>query len=155
MENGIGMKLCWIPAGKFQMGDKKKVDVELTRGFWLGKYEVTQEEYEEVMGTNPAKFKKAGKRAPVEQVNWHEAMEFCGKLTGLEQNKGTLPHGWKYTLPTEARWELGWYKKRATHEAGQKKANAWGLHDMHGNVRERAGMVRGLACPKAFQREKS
>ena len=168
MENALGMKLCWIPAGKFTMGspedeagreaDKEaQVKVELTRGFWIGQYEVTQEEYEEVMGTNPAKFKEVGKRAPVEMVNWEMAMNFCKELTEREQKQGKLPEGWAYTLPTEAQWEyacragekgpysggkpdeVAWYEGNSggtTHPVGEKLANPWGLHDMHGNVRE-------------------
>ena len=156
--NSVGIHFCWIPPGEFEMGDAR-VKVELTRGFWLGKYEVTQEEYEEITGINPSHFKNSGKRAPVENVTWNEAMEFCEKLTEKELKKGSLPNSWKYTLPTEAQWEyacragtkgnynvegaslgeLGWYKGNSgnkTHEVGLKRANDWGVHDMHGNVRE-------------------
>ncbi len=168
MKNGIQMKLCWIPAGKFTMGSPKseperdaekeaQVEVELTRGFWMGKYEVTQKEYEKVVGSNPAKFIDVGRNAPVEQVSWNDCLVFCKKLTELERKSGKLPEGWTYTLPTEAQWEyacragergpysggaldeVGWYKNNSrgkTHEVGEKKANAWGLHDAHGNVRE-------------------
>ena len=168
MESALRMKLCWIPAGKFTMGSPQneagrmaereaQVEVELTRGFWMGKFEVTQGEWEAVMGTNPAKFKDAGNRAPVEQVSWEDAMAFCAKLTEAERKKGKLSDGWVYTLPTEAQWEyacragetgpysggeleeFGWYESNSggmTREVGQKRANAWGLHDVHGNVRE-------------------
>jgi formylglycine-generating enzyme required for sulfatase activity len=167
-ENGMEMKFCWIPAGKFTMGSPEdeperqalkeaQVEVELTRGFWLGKYEVTQEDYEEIAGINPAKFQAVGKRAPVEEISWEEAVAYCKKLTDRERNKGTLPNGWAYTLPSEAQWEyacragekgpysggdldeMGWYQENSggkAHEVGEKKANAWGLYDMYGNVRE-------------------
>lgn len=167
MENGIKMKLCWIPAGKFTMGSSERepergsneaqVEVALTTGFWMGKYEVTQEEYEKITGSNPSMFADMGDRAPVEQINWDEAMAFCGKLSERERKRSKLPDGWAYTLPTEAQWEyacragesgpysggeldeVGWYKDNSggkTHEVGGKKGNAWGLHDVHGNVRE-------------------
>ncbi|MDA7921142.1 formylglycine-generating enzyme family protein [Verrucomicrobiales bacterium] len=168
IRNGKGLKLCWIPAGSFTMGspesepereaDKEaQVEVELTDGFWLGKYEVTKDEYESLIGTNPARFEAAGEDAPVEQVNWDEAMAFCEKLTALEHESGKLPKEWTYSLPTEAQWEYAcragepgpysggnlqevtWFQENSdgkTHEVGKKKANAWGLHDMHGNVRE-------------------
>jgi formylglycine-generating enzyme required for sulfatase activity len=126
----------------------------LTRGLWLGKTEVTQAQWEAVMGSKPASFK--GYDLPVEQVNWAEAMEFCRKLTQREQAAGRLPAGHEYTLPTEAQWEyacragtagdyagdlgaMGWYSGNAsgtTHPVGQKQPNAWGLYDMHGNVWE-------------------
>ncbi len=120
--NSIGMKLAYIPPGKFQMGspqgekERESVakgselqhEVELTKGFYLGVYAVTQEEYETVMGKNPSWFcadsdgkdKVAGintSRFPVESVNWEEAMEFCRKLSAKE--------GKAYRLPSEAEWE--------------------------------------------------
>ena len=165
--NALGMEFCWIPAGEFVMGspdDEKgrqsieaQVEVELTRGFWLGRYEVTQQEYEQIVGRNPSRFKESGARAPVEQVNWDEAMAFCAQLTEAEQKAGRLPYDLAYTLPTEAQWEyacragetgpfsdgeaedVAWIKENSgekTHPVGEKKPNAWGLHDMHGNVWE-------------------
>jgi formylglycine-generating enzyme required for sulfatase activity len=120
-------------------------------GFWLGKTEVTQAQYQAIMGTNPSKFK--GPSNPVEQVSWEEASEFCRKLS---QRAGKT-----YNLPTEAQWEyacragtttrysfgdsdnaLGdyaWYDSNSgkqTHPVSQKRPNAWGLYDMHGNVWE-------------------
>ena len=108
------------------------------------------------MGNNPSSFKSSGKGAPVEQVSWDDAIEFCQKLTERERRAGRLPEGYKYTLPTEAQWEyacragttgpyagelgrMAWYGNNSgskTHPAGQKAPNAWGLYDMHGNVRE-------------------
>jgi formylglycine-generating enzyme required for sulfatase activity len=109
----IGMEMMWCEPGTFMMGspeseqgregDETQHEVTLTEGFYLGKYEVTQEEYEKVMGGNPSTFK--GKELPVEMVNWKDAMEFCSKLTELEKKEGRAPEGWKYVLPTEAQWE--------------------------------------------------
>jgi formylglycine-generating enzyme required for sulfatase activity len=78
--------------------------VTISKGFWLGKYEVTQREYLDVMGSNPAYFKGDLDR-PVEQVNWYEAVEYCNRLTARERAAGRLPAGYEYRLPTEAQWE--------------------------------------------------
>ena len=98
----IGMEMMWCEPGTFMMGspeseqgregDETQHEVTLTEGFYLGKYEVTQDD-EKVMG---------GKHM-VEMVNWKDAMEFCSKLTELEKNR-RAPE-WKYVLPTEAQWE--------------------------------------------------
>jgi formylglycine-generating enzyme required for sulfatase activity len=164
---GLELELKFIAAGTFTMGSPEneadrdseegpQTQVTLTQGFWLGKTEVTQGQYEAVMGTNPSEFKTAGKDAPVETVTWLEAMEFCRKLTEREQAEGRLPTGHVYTLPTEAQWEyacragtktpyagelgkLAWFEKtggKTTRPVAQKAANTWGLHDMHGNVWE-------------------
>ena len=171
----VNLDMIWIEPGTFLMGSPEdergrglievQHQVTLTKGYWLGKYEVTQAQYEAIMGTNPSKLK--GADLPVEQVNWNDAMEFCAKLTASEKAAGRLPEGYEYTLPTEAQWEyacragtttalnsgknlsnadecpemdeVGWYaynSNRATHPVGQKLPNAWGLYDMHGNVFE-------------------
>ena len=167
--NSIGMLLVPIPAGTFTMGEANGDDneetwtphkVTLTQPFHLGQYEVTQEQYEKVMGTNPSIFK--GGQNPVERASWNDAVEFCRKLSALPAEKKA---GYVYRLPTEAEWEyacragtktrysfgdsdseLGeyaWYDVNASdvdeqnsHRVGQKKANPFGLHDMHGNVWE-------------------
>lgn len=166
----VNMVLQPIPAGNFTMGSPKKeqgrgVDegpqhpVTISRDFWLGKYEVTQQEWQAVMGTNPSHFQGDGSR-PVENVSWNDAVDFCQKLTVQQRTAGrTLPDGYIYRLPTEAEWEFacragtttryytgdedsdlaeaGWYGGNSgnqTHPDGQKKPNAWGLYDMHGNV---------------------
>jgi formylglycine-generating enzyme required for sulfatase activity len=163
--NSIGIKLAFIPAGEFQMGspdsdsdalgnEKPQHTVRITKPFYLGVTEVTQEQYERVMGTNPSRFK--GAQLPVEQVSWEDAVEFCRKLSELPAERSA---GRVYRLPTEAEWEyacragsktryyfgddasmLGehaWYRStadRKTHPVATKKPNAWGLYDMHGNV---------------------
>ena len=160
--NGIDMKLELIPVGEFMMGspdsdeaadddEKPQHLVRITKPFYLGVYPVTQEQYEKVMGKNPSQFKDPA--SPVESVSWDDAVEFCKKLSAKE--------GKTYRLPTEAEWEyacragtttsysfgddeasLGeyaWFRGNAeskTHPVGQKKPNAWGLFDMHGNVWE-------------------
>ena len=159
--NSIGMRFVPIPAGTFTMGSadgefETPHEVTLTRSFELGVYEVTQEQYEAVMGTTPSHFK--GPQNPAENVSWDEAVEFCRKLSELPAEKSA---GYEYRLPTEAEWEcacragtkttysfgdssskLGdyaWYNKnsgKTTHPVGGKKPNAWGLYDMHGNVWE-------------------
>jgi formylglycine-generating enzyme required for sulfatase activity len=166
--NSIGMKLVYIPPGKFMMGspkeekgrfdDEEQHEVEITKGFYLGKYEVTQEEYEKVTGKNPSTFK--GPKLPVETVGWSAAKEFC-RLLSLKEGKGGKDgrDGTGYRLPTEAEWELAcragmktpyhfgetisleqanYYNpnKNGTVEVGKYAPNAWGLHDMHGNVWE-------------------
>jgi formylglycine-generating enzyme required for sulfatase activity/tetratricopeptide (TPR) repeat protein len=122
--NSIGMKLAWIPAGKFRMGsppdEKGRMrdegpphEVEITQSFYLGVTVVTQAEYEHVAGKNPSWFFKEGggkdkvkgvdtRRFPVETVSWDEAMTFCNELNKRDEKK---PMGWGYGLPTEAEWE--------------------------------------------------
>ena len=144
------------------------VKVFLTKGYWIGKYEVTQSEWKQLMNTEPWKnqnFTKEGANFPATYINWDDAMQFCRKLTEQERRAGRLPTGWEYTLPTEAQWEracrartetifsfgddesklgeYGWFRdntsdanEQFSHRVGQKKANPWGLHDMHGNVGE-------------------
>jgi formylglycine-generating enzyme required for sulfatase activity len=108
-DNELKMKLCWCPPGKFKMGgvgryeDEVPVDVTLSRGFWMGKHEVTQAQFQSVMGKNPSDFK--GGSLPVDNVNWNDATAFCKKLTKMERAAGRLPQGWEYRLPTEAQWE--------------------------------------------------
>ncbi|MGL4465339.1 MAG: SUMF1/EgtB/PvdO family nonheme iron enzyme [Planctomycetia bacterium] len=117
LTNSLGMKLVLIPPGRFLMGspksekvrsnDEAQKDVTLTKPFYLGVYEVTQAEYGAVMGINPSHFTDVkgveAKRLPVEQVSYDDALEFLAKLN--ERDRGKLPAGWKYLLPTEAQWE--------------------------------------------------
>jgi len=161
IENSIGMKLAYIPAGTFQMGsaadekgrqnDELRHSVTLTKGFWMGVTEVTQRQWKAIMGGNPSNFK--GDDLPVEKISWKQAAEFCKKLS-LKEKKN-------YRLPTEAEWEyacragatgafagtgdineMGWYSANSsgrTHPVAGKKPNGWGLYDMHGNVSEWCG----------------
>ena len=159
--NSLGMEFMWIEAGRFMMGspedeegrfaDELQHEVRISEGFWMGKYEVTQGEWEAVMGANPSDFKNCGPRCPVDSVSWIDAEEFIRRLNGRESGKG-----YRYQLPTEAEWEyaaragttgarygvldlIAWYGDNSgfeTHPVGEKQANAWGLHDMLGNVYE-------------------
>lgn len=169
---GVVLELVWIPPGEFLMGspsdewgrdsvEHPQHTVRITRGFWLGKYEVTQAQWETVMGSNPSYFKGDGS-LPVEQVSWDDCQEFLRKLNARVK-------GGRFRLPTEAEWEYACrsgtttpfhfgdtistaqanYNGNYTHGAGSKgvyrekttpvgsfPSNAWGLHDMHGNVSE-------------------
>ena len=169
--NSIGMKLKLIPAGKFHMGspdsdsnadddEKPQHLVKITKPFYLSVYEVTQQQYEKVMGVRPWQGKANVRDGPdyaATYVTWNDAVEFCRKLSEQE--------GVEYHLPTEAQWEYAcragtttaysfgddvsklaqhaWYEKNAwdvgeqyAHRVGQKLPNPWGLYDMHGNVWE-------------------
>ena len=157
----LDLTLMPIPAGRFTMGstsgdpaEKPLTRVTLTKPYWLGKYEVTQAQWEAVMGSNPSGFQ--GPNLPVEQVSWDEAIAFCEALTHRERAARRLPAGYVYTLPTEAQWEyacragstgdfagdpeeMAWCGENSgniTHPVGTKQPNEWGLCDMHGNVWE-------------------
>ncbi|MFC1492555.1 formylglycine-generating enzyme family protein [candidate division KSB1 bacterium] len=153
----IEENMVLIPAGEFMMGSSSGRDSEkpvhrvMLDGYYLGKFEITQKEWEAVMGFNPSKFD--GDDLPVESVNWNEAQVFLEKIFFIS--------GKKYRLPTEAEWEYAcragsistycfgdsteyldeyaWFKGNSdnmTQRVGQKKPNKWGLYDMHGNVWE-------------------
>ena len=153
--DSVTMHLVEIPPGSFCMGstdgsaDEKPVhQVTINYSFYLGKYEVTQAQWQAVMGSNPSTFKDCA-NCPVEQVSWDDAQNFINKL-----NEGN--DGFRYRLPTEAEWEyacragttgdyagnlseMAWYSDNSgneTHLFGGKRPNDWGLADMHGNVWE-------------------
>jgi formylglycine-generating enzyme required for sulfatase activity len=117
-DNSLSIQLVWIAPGKFTMGSPKgerqrgtnedQVEVTLTKGFWLARYEVTQFEWQTVMQTSPwagKEFVKERDDDPATHITWDDAMKFCEKLTKAERQAGRLPADWKYTLPTEAQWE--------------------------------------------------
>ncbi len=154
--NGVKLEMVAIPGGTFLMGspesdqearDRERPQHQVTVSeFYLGKYQVTQAQWQAVMGNNPSYFN--GENLPVERVSWEDAQKFCQKLS--QQTSKT------YRLPTEAEWEyacragttaanagnlddIAWYDKnseRKTHPVGQKKPNSFGIYDMHGNVWE-------------------
>ena len=163
--NPLGMEFVEIPLGEFPMGSPSSESgrdddegpvhkVRIAKPFFLGAYEVTQRQWEQVMGNNPSHFR--GGNRPVERVSWHDAQEFIRKLCAKEHvGQGT------YRLPTEAEWEyacragsrtrfysgdddptlsrIAWHRGSShgrTHEVGRKLPNAFGLHDMSGNVWE-------------------
>jgi formylglycine-generating enzyme required for sulfatase activity len=154
VRNQIGMDLVYVPPGSFMMGsnngdsDEKPVhEVTIREGFYMGRYEVTQSEWQQVMGNSPSKFN--GDNLPVETVSWLDAQGFIQKLNQMND-------GYAYRLPTEAEWEyacrarttgdyagsldsMAWYENNSgnqTHPVGQKQANGFGLYDMLGNVYE-------------------
>jgi len=111
-----GVKLCWCPPGQFRMGSpadeperrpgEAQVEVTLSKGFWIGKYEVTQGQWKRVVGEFPGKFTAGeGDDFPVYTVNFAESEEFCRKLTESAHASGELPKEWEFRLPTEAQWE--------------------------------------------------
>ena len=117
VSNSIGMELVLIPAGEFVMGnlesaggsDENRIRVTLTKPFYLGKYEVTQGQWQAVMKTRTWQGHvsvKEGRDFAATYVSWDDAMSFCRKLTKHEHGSGKLDRGWEYTLPTEAQWEF-------------------------------------------------
>jgi formylglycine-generating enzyme required for sulfatase activity len=156
----IEMKFAWIPPGRFLMGSDEDGDeqpvhrVTITKGFWMGIFPVTQDQFEAVMGYNPSHFR--GPTHPVANVSWLDAQEFCAAFVKLT--------GRPIRLPTEAEWEyacratttsaywsgneeaalkgVGWYggddkpSRGQSHPVGELAKNRWGLYDVHGNVYE-------------------
>ena len=112
---GVGIEMLWIRPGRFTMGSpegevghsgtENAHIVTLSSGYWLGRYEVTHAQWKSLMHTEPGEFNRGVDNAPVEQVNWLEAVEFCRRLTEREKAAGRLPEGWEYALPSEAQWE--------------------------------------------------
>ena len=106
----LGMDFVPVNPGSFRMGTSNGDDDEMplhltiiSEPFWIGAHEVSQFEYQELMGNNPSNF--LAPRNPIENISWHEAVKFCEKLTKLEKRNGNLPFGYVYRLPTEAEWE--------------------------------------------------
>lgn len=187
--NGSGIEFCWCPPGTFLMGspdskradfsDAKQVEVTLSKGFWIGKYEVTQEQVEQLRATS-GKYSFFGKQLPVHNVQLGQTEKFLKALNEAERKAGRLSDAWEYALPTEAQWEYACRAGSSTRfyfgddasqlhrfanyadkrlladdgamqfadaqfddgvgktlaAVGSYSPNAWGLHDMHGNVAE-------------------
>jgi formylglycine-generating enzyme required for sulfatase activity/serine/threonine protein kinase len=171
------MEFVWVEKGCFQMGssfddkdkssDENPVHTVCLDGFWIGKHEVTQEQWAKITGSNPSSFQKGGDY-PVENVSWNDAQKFISKLNEMNQRKAI------YRLPTEAEWEyasrsggkpekysggdtpdlVSWYKdnsKGTTQSVGKKKPNGFGLFDMSGNVFE---WVEDVYLADAYLRHK-
>ncbi|MDR1493276.1 MAG: formylglycine-generating enzyme family protein [Planctomycetaceae bacterium] len=170
--NGVEYAFRQSPPGNFKIGspsdesnrgnDEKQHEATLTHGFWMGETEVTQEQWESVMGNNPSHFK--GGQLPVESVSWNDCQDYIKKLNDL------VSSDYRFSLPTETQWEYvcragtttvysfgdsreelkeyAWFgayhvedglkasSEKTTNVVGQKKSNVWGLYDMHGNVWE-------------------
>jgi len=163
------MILNWIPPGRFKMGNKISIkdgtwdepegqfDVVITKGFWLGAYQVTQCQWQSVMETNPSHFK--GDNLPVGNLSWWDAIRFCKQV---DISQLSLPESYACSLPTETQWEyacragtnykyqlgnsieelsrVAWYSDNTNlfspENVGQKEPNNWDLYDMLGNVLE-------------------
>ncbi len=167
ISNSIGMSLILIPAGEFEMGSPSREKrrklwespvhrVTIKKPFYFGRYPVTQEQWQKIMGNNPSFFKD--EQLPVENISWIEAQAFLQKLNALEKADETYC---LYRLPTEAEWEYAaragtatsyffgddesklkeyaWFLGNSgleTHPVGLKKPSTWGLYDIYGNVGE-------------------
>ncbi len=171
-KNSLGMEFVLIPAGQCNVGsppteehraaDEELLPIKFSNDFYLGRYEVMQFEYEEVMASNPS-FRKQ-KAWPVNDVTWAEAESFCAKLSALDPEKKA---GRSYRLPTEGEWEYAcragtttaYYFGDSSEDLdkhawtinnsegkpqvpGGKLPNPWGLYDMYGNVQELCTSVR-------------
>jgi sulfatase modifying factor 1 len=161
VKSALDMELIWCPPGSFIMGglgaDSPAHPVILTKGFYLGKFEVTQEQYRAVSKTNPSHWR--GPNLPVEHVSWNDAIEFLKIINQKEQK----PNKWAFSLPTEAEWEYACRAGTITINSwgnspnpdfaakfanlkmnginktvliGSYRPNQWGFYDMHGNVHE-------------------
>ena len=154
-ETSTGIEFVWVPSGCFKMGGDKYQNEQpahkvYVKGFWMGRYEITQAQYQQVMGNNPSKFQALNN--PIENVTWDDAMDFVEEMGFIT--------GTKVRLPSEAEWEyacraggahrkycgpglnpgkIAWFKgnsKETIHPVGKLAPNDWGLFDMSGNAEE-------------------
>ncbi|MGC4073314.1 MAG: formylglycine-generating enzyme family protein [Nibricoccus sp.] len=158
--DGVTMNFALIPRGTFWMGSNEEAGdgdespehkVGISQPFYLGTCEVTQAQWEKIMGANPSRFR--GELLPVDTVSWNDAQRFLAALSKKTGRTCMLPTEaqWEYACRagTRAPWSFGaqpgaaadfaWGAENAegaTHPVGLKKPNPWGLHDMHGNVWE-------------------
>jgi len=156
------MKFVFVKGGCFQMGDtfgdggnnEKPVHQVCINDFYIGKYEVTQAQYQKIMGTNPSVFKTCGPNCPVDSVSWDDSQAFVGRLAQQSGKKFRLPYEaeWEYAARSGGKneeWagtsdldELGdyaWFRDNSdttTHPVGQKQPNGLGIYDMTGNIWE-------------------
>ena len=149
------LPMRWIAPGEFTMGSPKSPNqqqgagwekVRISLGYWIGRYEVTQGQWEAVMAANPSRI-TGSPYLPVNAISWSDACSFCNRLTERERVEGRCPEGYEYRLPTEAEWEYacgagdyspakpvfnGGLEQSQTHlrEVGSSAPNPWGLYDM-------------------------
>jgi formylglycine-generating enzyme required for sulfatase activity len=160
------LQMIWVDGSTFRMGysndpnlilDDKPFDMTLSKGFWLGRFMITQAQWQAVMEGDPSSQKEDN--FPIDCVSWDDALKFCEKLN--LQYSSSLPEGYKFSLPTEAQWEysckantlsrnyggnapeetleIAWCLENSDkeiHEVGLKQPNAWGFYDMFGNLFE-------------------
>lgn len=155
------LTMIYIEPGEFIMGsdkwnndEKPAHKVKITKPFWIAECEITQLQYQKITDQYPSLY--TGKYAPVEQISWDDAAEFCKKINEIEKKEGRVPAGYCYRLPTEAEWEyacragtkddypgkvdeISWNgnnSENSTQDVKTKAPNPWGIYDMNGNVWE-------------------
>ncbi|MBP51722.1 MAG: hypothetical protein CMI27_01105 [Opitutae bacterium] len=169
--NSYAGNFKWIPPGQITIlipySDERRM-VQVSNGFWMGEFLITQEVFTKIMGSNPSfaelSLGESAEQFPVNNVSWLDAVSFCQALTMLAKNENELPINHEYRLPTEVEWEYacragtqsdyyfgddctdlhnhGWFRgnsRKQPHPVGLKNPNPWGLYDLYGNVREWVG----------------
>jgi formylglycine-generating enzyme required for sulfatase activity len=153
------LAMLWVAPGKFlassPLAQEDDTEVTLSRGYWLAQTETTEEQWLAVV-TDIALTTRRGPRFAAQGIQWESAMRFCELLNERERAAGRLPPGYLYSLPTEAQWEyacragttgpfageidaLAWHRENSgglIQTVATKLPNAWGFHDLHGNVSE-------------------